>query len=135
MTQITNSDQSYTITVSIFIGYNYFLKLNSYDITGIRNYILYTVKSYIHLTTKTVVEILMPGSLIEIGIHVFPNMNPSIKDFKIKNNNNKIKWITNKKPLYSTWNSAQCCVAAWGGGVFRGEWMHEYVWLIAFAFT
>ena len=46
-----------------------------------------------------------------------------------------LKWITNKKPLYSTWNSAQCYVAALGGGVFRGEWIHEYVWLSAFTFT
>ena len=23
-----------------------------------------------------------------------------------------LKWITNKDLLYSTWNSAQCCVAA-----------------------
>ena len=30
-----------------------------------------------------------------------------------------LKWITNKDLLYSTWNSAQCCVAAWmGGGVW-----------------
>ena len=38
-----------------------------------------------------------------------------------------LKWITNKSPLYSTWNSPQCYVAAWRGGVFRGEWIHEYV--------
>ena len=31
------------------------------------------------------------------------------------------KWITNKDPLHSTWNSAQCCVAAWMGGQFGGE--------------
>ena len=31
------------------------------------------------------------------------------------------KWITNKNLLYSTWNSAQCYVAAWVGGNFRGR--------------
>ena len=31
------------------------------------------------------------------------------------------KWITNKDPLHSTRNSAQCCVAAWMGGEFGGE--------------
>ena len=30
-----------------------------------------------------------------------------------------LKWITNKDLLYSTWNSAQCSVAAWMG---RGIW-------------
>ena len=32
-----------------------------------------------------------------------------------------LKWITNKDLLYSTWNSAQCYVAAWMGGEFGGE--------------
>ena len=36
-------------------------------------------------------------------------------------------WITNKDLLYSTWNSAQCYVAAWMGGRFEGEWIHAYV--------
>ena len=27
-----------------------------------------------------------------------------------------LKWITNRDLLYSTWNSAQCYVAAWMGG-------------------
>ena len=36
--------------------------------------------------------------------------------------------------LYSIWNSAQCYVAAWMGGEFGREWIHEmdgyiYVWL------
>ena len=35
--------------------------------------------------------------------------------------------------LYSIWNSAQCYVAAWMGGEFRGEWIHVYVWLSPFA--
>ena len=34
-----------------------------------------------------------------------------------------LKWITNKDILNSTWNSAQCYVAAWLRGEFRGEWM------------
>ena len=35
-----------------------------------------------------------------------------------------LKWITNKVVLYSTWNSAQCYVAAWMGGSLGGEWIH-----------
>ena len=38
-----------------------------------------------------------------------------------------LKWITNKDLLYSTWNSAQCYVAAWMGGGLGGEWIHVYV--------
>ena len=34
--------------------------------------------------------------------------------------------------LYSTWNSAQCYVAAWIGGEFEGEWVHLYAWLSLF---
>ena len=44
-----------------------------------------------------------------------------------------LKWITNKVLLYSTWNSAQCCVAAWMGREFGGEWIHIHVWLSPFA--
>ena len=44
-----------------------------------------------------------------------------------------LKWITNKDLLYNTENSAQCPVAAWMGGTFRGEWIHAYVWLSPFA--
>ena len=34
------------------------------------------------------------------------------------------KWITNKNLLYSTWNSAQCYVAAWmGGGLGQNGYM------------
>ena len=40
-----------------------------------------------------------------------------------------LKWMTNKELLYSTWNSAQCYVAAWLGGEFGREWIHVYVWL------
>ena len=34
--------------------------------------------------------------------------------------------------LYSTWNSAQCYVAAWMGGRFGGELVHVYVCLSPF---
>ena len=43
-----------------------------------------------------------------------------------------LTWIANKDLLYSTGNSAQCCVAAWMGGEFGGEWIHVYVWLSPF---
>ena len=33
-----------------------------------------------------------------------------------------LKCITNKDLLYTTWISAQFCVAAWMGGEFGGEW-------------
>ena len=39
-----------------------------------------------------------------------------------------LKWKTKKDVLYGTGNSAQCYVAAWMEGEFRGEWMHVYVW-------
>ena len=32
-----------------------------------------------------------------------------------------LKWITNKDSLYSTWNPAQYCMAAWMGGECWGE--------------
>ena len=32
-----------------------------------------------------------------------------------------LKWITDRDLLYSTGNSAQCCVAAWIGGEFGGR--------------
>ena len=44
-----------------------------------------------------------------------------------------LKWITNKDPLYSTCNSAQCYMAAWMEGGLGGEWIHVYVWLSPFA--
>ena len=31
--------------------------------------------------------------------------------------------------MLATWNSAQCCVAAWMGGKSGGEWIHVYLWL------
>ena len=46
-----------------------------------------------------------------------------------------LKWIIHKDLLYSTWSSAQCNVAAWMGGEFRGEWIRVYVWLSLFLFT
>ena len=42
------------------------------------------------------------------------------------------KWITNKNLLYSTWNSAQCHVAAWKQEAFRGKCVHVYVCLSTF---
>jgi len=44
----------------------------------------------------------------------------------------QIFW-TNKDLLCSTENSAQCCVVAWMGGEFGGEWIHVYMWLSPFA--
>ena len=35
------------------------------------------------------------------------------------------KWMTIKILLYSTKNSAQYYLAAWMGGEFDGEWMHN----------
>ena len=46
------------------------------------------------------------------------------------NNHDKQPLGTNKDLLYSTWNSAQCYIAAWMGGEFGGAWAHEYVWLV-----
>ena len=43
-----------------------------------------------------------------------------------------LKWIINKDLLFSTGNSALCYVAAWMGGEFGEEWIHEYVWLSLF---
>ena len=40
------------------------------------------------------------------------------------------KWIANKNSLYSTENSAQCCVTAWMVGSFRENGsMHVYGWV------
>ena len=43
-----------------------------------------------------------------------------------------LKWLTNKDLLNSTWNSAQCYVAAWMGREFGGEWIHVCIWLSLF---
>ena len=43
-----------------------------------------------------------------------------------------LKWIPNKDLLYSTGISAQCHMAAWMGGGFRGQWIHVHVWLSPF---
>ena len=43
-----------------------------------------------------------------------------------------LKWITSKDLLWSTWNSAQCHVAACLGGGFGEEPIHVYVWLSPF---
>ena len=39
------------------------------------------------------------------------------------------KMATQQDLLYSTWNSAQCYVAAWMGGECGGEQIQVYVWL------
>ena len=51
------------------------------------------------------------------------------REFGMKYTQLDFKWIANKDLLYSTWNSAQCYVAAWMGGEFGGGWIHVYVWL------
>ena len=38
-----------------------------------------------------------------------------------------LNWIANKDLLYSTGNSAQCYMAAWNTGEFRGEWIRVYI--------
>ena len=43
------------------------------------------------------------------------------KHIKIKVTLLYLKWTTNRDPLHSMWNSAQCCKAAWMGGEFGGE--------------
>ena len=40
-----------------------------------------------------------------------------------------LKWITNKVLLYSTWNSAQCYVAAWTYEGFKTVGSIEQVYL------
>ena len=42
------------------------------------------------------------------------------------------KWVTNKDPLCSIWSSAKCCVPAWMGAGFEGDWMAICVWLRPF---
>ena len=37
-----------------------------------------------------------------------------------------LQWITSKDLLYSTRNSAQCYMAAWMGGEFRGVWLSPF---------
>ena len=44
-----------------------------------------------------------------------------------------LKWMANRDLPHITGNSAQCYVAAWMGGKFRGEWIHVYIWLSPFA--
>ena len=44
-----------------------------------------------------------------------------------------LKRITSRDLLYSTWNSAQCYVAAWMVGKSAGERIRIYVWLNPFA--
>ena len=51
-----------------------------------------------------------------------------VKDFgKVMYTLLYLKWIPNKDLLYSTWNSAQCCVAAWMGvGLGENGYMCMY---------
>ena len=44
-----------------------------------------------------------------------------------------LKWITNEKLLYSTWNSVQCYVAAWVGGEWGRMNTCICIWLSNFA--
>ena len=56
-----------------------------------------------------------------------------VRDFgKVMYTPQHLKGVTNKDLLHSTWNSAQCYVAAWMGGEFGGEWMHVCVRLSPF---
>lgn len=38
-----------------------------------------------------------------------------------------LKWIIKKDLLCSTWNAAQCYLAAWMESEFEGEFIHVYV--------
>ena len=51
-----------------------------------------------------------------------------VKDFgKVMYTLLYLKWITNKNLLCSTWNSAQCYVAAWmGGGLGENGYTHMH---------
>ena len=43
----------------------------------------------------------------------------------------QLKWIINKDLLYSTWNSAQCYVAAWMvGGLGGNGYIYMYGWVL-----
>ena len=58
-----------------------------------------------------------------------------VREFGIYNVHTAIfKMDNNKDLLCSKGKSAQCYVAAWMGGKFRGEWIHVYVyvWLSPF---
>ena len=33
---------------------------------------------------------------------------------------------------HGTWNTVQCCMAAWMGGEFGEEWIHVHLWLSPF---
>ena len=43
-----------------------------------------------------------------------------------------LKWMINQVLAHSTWDSAQCYVAAWMGGEFGEEWIHVYIQLNPF---
>ena len=44
-----------------------------------------------------------------------------------------LKWINSKDLWCSVWCSAQCCVPAWMGGVFGGDWIHVRIGLSPFS--
>ena len=41
----------------------------------------------------------------------------------------RIKDKMDNKQRYSTWNSAQCYMAAWIGGEIKGQWIYVFKWL------
>ena len=99
------------------ISYMYHLKQkNTKEVT------LQNRKKFIDLENKPVVAVgaggWWQGTLREFGMDMYTLLS--------------LKWITNRDPLCSTGNSAQCCVAAWMGGESGGEWIHVYVWLSPF---
>ena len=55
-----------------------------------------------------------------------------VREFGMMYTQLELKWIAKKDLLYSTWNSAQCSVAAWMGGEFGGGQIHVYVRLSPF---
>ena len=58
----------------------------------------------------------------------------TVKDFgKVMYTLLCLKWITSKDLLYSTWNSAQCCMPVWIGG-FQGEWMCIYIYICIYTY-
>ena len=49
-----------------------------------------------------------------------------INFYRINNSSYRFKIDNQQVLLYSTGNSAQCCVAAWIGGELGGEWIHVH---------
>ena len=89
-----------------------------------------------------------PGQFIQKQTHHFADKGPSSQSYGFSSSHVRMwkfgmgmytlqysKWITNRGLLYSTGNSAQCYVAAWMGGDFRGERIHVSIWLVHSGFT